>query len=79
MIVIINKPLLLHLVGCPYYMYQWRTVKQISIWHALSECRILFYNENLFLWWFESFCILSTSSAFYRSSTVFCSSFDRIY
>ena len=26
----INKPLLLHLVGCLYYLYQWRTVKQIS-------------------------------------------------
>jgi hypothetical protein len=28
---IINKQLLLHLVGClPYYLYQWCTVKQIS-------------------------------------------------
>ena len=27
---IINKPLLLHLVGCRYYLYQWFTVKQIS-------------------------------------------------
>jgi hypothetical protein len=27
---IINKPLLLHLVGCLYYLYQWSTVKQIS-------------------------------------------------
>jgi len=27
---IINKPLLLHLVGCIYYLYQWCTVKQIS-------------------------------------------------
>jgi len=27
---IINKPLLLHLVDCLYYLYQWRTVKQIS-------------------------------------------------
>ena len=27
---IINKPLLLHLVGFPYYMCQWCTVKQIS-------------------------------------------------
>ena len=26
----INKPLLLHLVGCLYYLYLWRTVKQIS-------------------------------------------------
>ena len=26
---IINKPLLLHLVGCLYYLYQWFTVKQI--------------------------------------------------
>ena len=26
---IINKPLLLHLVGCLYYLYQWCTVKQI--------------------------------------------------
>ena len=27
---IINRPLLLHLVGCLYYLYQWCTVKQIS-------------------------------------------------
>ena len=27
---IINTPLLLHLVGCLYYLYQWCTVKQIS-------------------------------------------------
>ena len=27
---IINKPLLLHLVGCIYYLYQRCTVKQIS-------------------------------------------------
>jgi len=27
---IINKPLLLNLVGCLYYSYQWCTVKQIS-------------------------------------------------
>ena len=27
---IINKPLLFHLVGCLYYLYQWCTVKQIS-------------------------------------------------
>ena len=27
---IINKPLLLHLVGCLYYLYQWCVVKQIS-------------------------------------------------
>ena len=26
---IINKPLLLHLFGCLYYLYQWCTVKQI--------------------------------------------------
>ena len=26
---IINKPLLLHLVGCLHYLYQWCTVKQI--------------------------------------------------
>jgi hypothetical protein len=27
---IINKPLLLHLFGCLYYLYQWCTVKKIS-------------------------------------------------
>ena len=27
---IISKPLLFHLVGCLYYLYQWCTVKQIS-------------------------------------------------
>ena len=30
LILIINKPLLLHLFGCLYYLYQWYTVKQIS-------------------------------------------------
>ena len=30
MIGIIKKPLLLHLVGCLYYLYQWCTVKQVS-------------------------------------------------
>jgi len=25
----INKPLLLHLVGCLYYLYQWCTVEKI--------------------------------------------------
>jgi len=29
---IINKPLLLHLVGCLYYLHKWCTVKQISKW-----------------------------------------------
>jgi len=27
---IINKPLLLHLIVCLYYLYQWCTFKQIS-------------------------------------------------
>jgi len=27
---IINEPLLLHLVGCLYYLYHWCMVKQIS-------------------------------------------------
>ena len=38
--VIINKPLLLHLVGCLYYLYQWCTVKQISNneIHLLIKC-----------------------------------------
>ena len=27
---IINKPLLLHVVGCLYYLFQWCTVKQTS-------------------------------------------------
>jgi len=27
---IINKPLLLHLVGCLCYLYQWCTIKQMS-------------------------------------------------
>ena len=37
---IINKPLLLHLVGCLYYLYQWCTVKQISDneLYLLIEC-----------------------------------------
>jgi len=30
LIVIINKPLLLHPVCCLYYLYRWCTVKQIS-------------------------------------------------
>jgi len=31
---IINRPLLLHLVGCLCYLYQWCTVKQISNLHV---------------------------------------------
>jgi len=31
---IITKPLLLHLVGCLYYLYQCYTIKQISIIHG---------------------------------------------
>jgi len=30
----VNKQLLLHLVGCLYYLYQWCTVKQISNLHC---------------------------------------------
>jgi len=35
-----NKPLLLHLVGCLYYSYQWCAVKQISDneIHLLIKC-----------------------------------------
>jgi hypothetical protein len=35
---IINKPLLLCLVGCLYYLFQWCVVKQISNikWHSLE-------------------------------------------
>ena len=41
---IINKPLLLHLVGCLYYLYQWCTVKQISnISHILGSVQKLEY------------------------------------
>jgi len=36
---IINKPLLLHLVGCLCYLHQRCTVKQIS---NLSVCSLLF-------------------------------------
>ena len=36
---IINKSLWLHLVGCLYYFYQWRMVKQISDRkHKLDTC-----------------------------------------
>ena len=43
---IINKPLLLHLVGCLYYLYQWRTVKQISG----NEIYLLIKYIKSFLW-----------------------------
>ena len=38
---IINKPLLLYLVGCPYYLYQWYMVKQMSmtICNVIRICR----------------------------------------
>ena len=43
---IINKPLLLNIVGCLYYLYQWCTVKQISD----NEIYLLIkYTKNL-LW-----------------------------
>ena len=43
---IINKPLLLHLVGCLYYLYQWYTVKQISD----NEIYLLFKYIKSVLW-----------------------------
>ena len=43
---IINKPLLLHLVGCLYYLYQWCTVKQISD----NEIHLLIKNTKSVLW-----------------------------
>ena len=44
---IINKPLLLHLVGCLYYLYQWCTVKQISD----NEIYLLIKEIKSILWW----------------------------
>ena len=44
--VIINKPLLLHLVGCLYYFYQWCTVKKISD----NEIYLLIKYIKSFLW-----------------------------
>ena len=44
---IINKPLLLHLVGCLYYLYQWCTVKQISD----NEIYLLIKFIKSVLWW----------------------------
>ena len=43
---IINKPLLLHLVGCLYYLYQWCKVKQISD----NEIYLLIKYINSVLW-----------------------------
>ena len=43
---IINKPLLLLLVGCLYYLYQWCTVKQISD----NEIYLLIKYINSVLW-----------------------------
>ena len=43
---IINKPLLLHLVGCLYYLYQRCTVKQISD----NEIYLLFKYIKSVLW-----------------------------
>ena len=43
---IINKPLLLHLVGCLYYLYQWSTFKQISD----NEIYFLMKYIKSFLW-----------------------------
>jgi hypothetical protein len=43
---IINKPLLLYLVGCLYYLYQQCTVKQISD----NEIYLLIKYTKSFLW-----------------------------
>jgi len=43
---IINMPLLLHLVGCLYYLYQWCTVKQISV----NEIYLLIKYTKSILW-----------------------------
>ena len=44
---IINKPLLLHLVGCLYYLYQWCTVKQTSD----NEIYLLIKYIKSVIWW----------------------------
>ena len=43
---IINKPLLLRLFGCPYYLYQWCTAKQISD----NEIYLLIKYIKIVLW-----------------------------
>ena len=43
---IINKPLLLHLVRCLYYLYQWCTFKQISD----NKIYLLIKNIKSVLW-----------------------------
>jgi len=57
---IINKPLLLHLVGCLYYLYQWCTVKQTSDIKRTKEKKLPFEDFKIkmvmsltfsFLWW----------------------------
>ena len=51
---IINKPLLLHLVGCLYYLYQWCTVKQvriINIYVSRPEKRSRWEETKIRVWW----------------------------
>ena len=43
---IVNKPLLLHLIGCLYCLYQWCTVKQISF----NEIHLLIKYIKSVLW-----------------------------
>ena len=66
---IFNNPLLLHLVGCLYYLYQWCTVKQISDNEIYFSIK---YIKN-FLWGVmkrlsyieEARCLKVNSSAIY--------------
>ena len=45
---IINKPLLLHLVGCLYYLYQWCAVKHILNYSEVVHSVHSFYIKQFF-------------------------------
>ena len=70
---IINKPLLLHLVGCLFYLYQWCMVKQISNLQTHIHGRktihrrflVCLTKERVRLWENVNFVLISSKGEIY--------------
>ena len=75
---IINKPLLLHLVGCLYYLYQWYTVKQVSdneIYLFIKYIKSVLWRGAQRLSYIEDARCLKVKHAFHRVQS--CCEFPR--
>jgi hypothetical protein len=68
---IINKPLLLHVVGCPYYLYQWWTVKKISdneIYWLIKYIKSVFWTVAKRLFYIEDARCLKVNPVYVLTS-----------